>query len=144
MVSIKDTFFYITILVFFLPSSATLHKKSFNSWILPFLFIMKVDNLWPWPWPLCINISNRFDINLNSCYYYLIEYIKGFINIIWKHYKILFQNMTKLLFFRLFWKCTIVTLTLTFTFIFIICLGFGVNKRYFFSIRTILVFFLPS
>ena len=106
-----------------------------------FFFILKVDILWPWP--SYTNFSHRFDIIFNSYYYYLSEYIKGFINIFWKHYKFLFQNMTKLLFFHFFENVPFVTLTLTFIFIIIICLGVGVNKIYFFYITT-LMFFLPS
>ena len=103
-----------------------------------FFFILKLHNLWPWP--SYINFSNRYDIILNSWNYHLCKYIKGFINIFWKHYKILFQNMTKsLFFFRLFWKCSICDLTMTFTFISIICLGLKIKDTFFYI--TMLVFF---
>ena len=72
-------------------------KKSLNSWKIPFLFIMKVD----------INFSNGFDIILTSCYYYLCEYIKGFMNNSGNITKFCFKIWLNYSFFRLFWKCTI-------------------------------------
>ena len=144
LVSIKDIFFFFNHISFFLTIFSYTLQKLFKLVKNPFFFILKVDNLWPWPWPSHINFSNQFDIFSNSCYYYLCEYVKGFINILWEHCKILFQNMTKLLFFFYFFEnVPFVTLTLTFTFIFIICLGLVSIKDTLFYI-TILVLFLPS
>ena len=97
---------------------------------MPFFFILKLDNLWPWP--SYINFSNRLDIIFDNCYYYLCEYIKGFINIFWKHYNFFSKYDLIINFFSPFFEnVPFVTLTMTFTFIFYICLGFGVNERYF-------------
>ena len=101
-------------------------------------------NLWPWPWPSHINFSNRSDIFSNSCYYYLCEYVKGFVNILWEHCRMCFKIwLNYCFFFNFFENVPFVTLTLTFTFIFIVCLGLVSIEDTIFYI-TILVLFLPS
>ena len=77
--------------------------------------------------------------NLKSCCYYLYYYIKGFIYIYSGHItKFCYKLWLNYCFFAFFENVPFLTLPLTF--IFIICLGFDIDKIYFFLYNHISFF----
>ena len=76
---IKDTFFFITILVFFLPSSATLLKKVFKLVKNPFFRHFEIGQFMTLTLTFIHQFSNQFFSKFNSSDVALYIHVSGFL-----------------------------------------------------------------